>query len=76
MTDYVVQVEGMTCNHCVNAVVNEVSLLDNVADVSVSLEPEGTSTVSFKAVQAPSAESLRAAIGEAGYEMVGEVQTA
>ena len=76
MKNYTVQVEGMTCSHCVNAVVKEISLLDNVADVSVSLEPEGTSAVSFTAPQAPSAESLRAAIDEAGYEMVGEVQTA
>lgn len=76
MTNFFVQVEGMTCNHCVNAVVKEVSLLDDVADVSVSLEPEGTSAVSFTAPQVPSAESLRAAIDEAGYEMVGEVQTA
>jgi len=76
VTNYTVQVEGMTCTHCVNAVVKEVSLLDNVAGVSVALEPEGTSAVSFTAPQAPSAESLRAAIDEAGYEMVGEVQTA
>jgi len=76
VTNYTVQVEGMTCSHCVNAVVKEVSLLDNVAGVSVALEPEGTSAVSFTAPQAPSAESLRAAIDEAGYEMVGEVQTA
>ena len=76
MTNYTVQVEGMTCSHCVNAVVKEVSLLDNVAGVSVALEPKGTSAVSFTAPQAPSAESLWAAIDEAGYEMVGEVQTA
>jgi hypothetical protein len=56
--------------------VKEVCLLDDVADVSVSLEPEGTSAVSFTAPQVPSAESLKAAIDEAGYEMVGEVQTA
>lgn len=63
-------VSGMTCGHCVSSVTEEVSTLAGVQNVTVALEPAGTSTVTVisDAVLEPTA--LRAAITEAGYELV------
>lgn len=76
MVKYVVDVEGMTCDHCVKAVVKELSGVEGVTDVNVALAPESSSTVSFFASVEPDSESVQAAIAEAGYDMVGEVHTA
>lgn len=73
---YVVDVEGMTCDHCVKAVVTELSRVEGITDVGVALAPESSSIVSFSAGVEPSTESVQAAIAEAGYDMVGEVHTA
>ena len=76
MTEYFVSVNGMTCDHCVKAVEKELSLVEGVENVRVSLEPQGTSAVAFEASEQPGADIVQAAIDEAGYEMVGEVHTA
>ena len=39
------QVTGMTCEHCVRAVTEELARLDGVREVSVELVPEGSSAV-------------------------------
>ncbi len=44
MTVKVYRVEGMTCDHCKNAVTQELSALDGVSAVDVSVEA-GTATV-------------------------------
>lgn len=63
------QVNGMTCEHCVKAVTNELTSLDGVQDVSVELVPEGTSTVTVRS-EAPLADSAVAgAVDEAGYTL-------
>ncbi len=59
-------VTGMTCGHCVSAVLTEVKQIPGVTDVSVDLVAGGTSSVTV-ASQAPLAESdVAAALDEAG----------
>lgn len=60
-------VAGMTCSHCVNAVGAEVGALPGVADVRVDLQT-GTVTVTSDAPLDPA--RVRAAVDEAGYELV------
>jgi copper ion binding protein len=60
-------VKGMTCGHCVTAVTSELSAIEGVASVEVDLE-SGKVTV---ASEAPiSVDAVRAAVDEAGYELV------
>ena len=64
-------VAGMTCEHCVRAVTDELSALRGVRDVAVDLVAGGTSTVRVLS-NAPLAESaVRDAVDEAGYTLVG-----
>lgn len=59
-------VVGMTCEHCVKAVTEEVGGITGVSDVAVDLT-SGTVTV---ASAEPLAEAdVRAAVEEAGYEL-------
>ena len=67
MTTATYRVTGMTCGHCVRAVTEEVSKLAGVNKVDVDLA-SGTITVSS---DMPLEEgALRAAVDEAGYELV------
>lgn len=60
-------VSGMTCGHCVSSVSAEVGKLNGVTSVDVDL-PTGTVKV---ASGAPiDREAVRAAVEEAGYELV------
>ncbi len=66
MTTATYRVTGMTCDHCVRAVTEEVSKLTGVSNVAVDL-PSGTVTISS---DSPLDEaSVKAAINEAGYEL-------
>ena len=67
MSTTVWTVQGMTCQHCVTAVTEEVSLIPGVTGVDVELE---TGTVTVTADAEPSAEAVAAAIDEAGYTLV------
>ena len=71
MSTVIVDVEGMTCQHCVKAVTAEVEGIAGVTEVSIALEAEGTSQVTVVADEVVPEESLKAAIDEAGYTMVG-----
>ena len=71
MSTVVVDVQGMTCQHCVKAVTSEIEGIEGVTGVSIALEPEGTSQVTVEAESTVSADALRDAIVEAGYDMVG-----
>ncbi|MGC5614834.1 heavy-metal-associated domain-containing protein [Georgenia sp. Z1491] len=69
MTTTVLDVTGMTCGHCAQAVTSELSAIAGVTDVDVALDAGGTSPVTVTS-DAPLEESaLRAAIDEAGYEV-------
>lgn len=63
-------VAGMTCAHCVASVTEEVSALAGVTSVVVGLAPAGTSTVTVTSAQALDPDATRAAITEAGYDLV------
>ncbi|HEX6232910.1 MAG TPA: copper ion binding protein [Jiangellaceae bacterium] len=62
------QVQGMTCGHCVSAVSSEIGQLAGVSDVSVELQ---TGKVTVTAEQPLDDDAVRAAVEEAGYELVG-----
>ena len=63
MSEYTVK--GMTCNHCVLSVTEEVSDVEGVQDVAVDLE---TGRVSV-AGDGFTDEQIKAAVEEAGYEI-------
>jgi copper ion binding protein len=62
------QVQGMTCGHCVSAVSSEIGALEGVREVQVDLTT-GQVTVTSEAPVAT--DAVRAAVDEAGYELVG-----
>jgi copper ion binding protein len=57
---------GMTCEHCVRSVLEELTKLDGVSDVDVDLA-SGNVTLHASAPVEP--DALRAAVEEAGYEV-------
>jgi copper chaperone len=59
-------VTGMTCEHCVAAVTEEVTKLGGVTNVVVDL-PTGAVTVTSE--QKLGDEEIRAAVDEAGYAL-------
>ncbi|MET4703364.1 cation transporter [Frigoribacterium sp. UYMn621] len=63
-------VEGMTCNHCVASVTEEVSELSGVESVTVDLRVGGASDVTVVSSAPVPLEGIRAAITEAGYLLV------
>jgi copper ion binding protein len=65
MAETTYTVTGMTCEHCVRAVTEEVGKIDGVTGVSVDL-PTGAVTVTSS--QEPGVAEVRAAVEEAGYE--------
>lgn len=61
---YQLQVEGMTCNHCVSRVTRSVKKVDEAAKVDIDLA-NGKVTID----SASDLDDFCAAIGEAGYEV-------
>jgi copper ion binding protein len=59
-------VTGMTCDHCVKAVTQEVSAIQGVDSVEVDLS---TGTVTVTASEDPTREQLAEAVDEAGYAL-------
>ena len=59
-------VTGMTCQHCVSSVTEEVSTVSGVIDVQVELESGQLVVVSDDAIPF---ESIQAAVDEAGYTL-------
>lgn len=59
-------VTGLTCQHCVAAVTEEVGKLDGVLDVQVDL---AAGRVRITSGEPLDATAVRAAIEEAGYEV-------
>jgi copper chaperone len=65
------RVEGMTCGHCVSAVIEELSRLESVNAVSVDLSPGGESTVTVAGSSGLTNGQFAAALTEAGdYRLV------
>lgn len=68
MQQSVYVVTGMTCGHCESAVREEISRIAGVRDVSVDL---GTGKVTVGADGDLDLAAVRAAVEEAGYQLVG-----
>ena len=64
-TDF--QVQGMTCNHCANAVSTEIKKLTGVTDVEVTVDDGKVSVTSDAALDI---DAVAAAVDEAGYTLV------
>ncbi|HHX76899.1 MAG TPA: heavy-metal-associated domain-containing protein [Firmicutes bacterium] len=64
----VLDVKGMSCNHCKESVEKALKTLEGVADAGVDLEKNQV-TVTLKSPL--SREEIAAAIAEAGYEVIG-----
>lgn len=76
MTSATYQVTGMTCEHCVRAVTEEVKELCGVGDVTVTLVPGGESAVTVISEAPLTAEAVTAALDEAGgYRLAGAADT-
>ena len=60
-------VAGMTCDHCVAAVTDEISKIDDVRDVTIDL---ATGAVTVTSTGTVDAEAVAAAVDEAGYQVV------
>ena len=68
MSTVTLSVSGMTCEHCVRAVKQEVGEISGVTQVEVELDTP--STVTVQSTEPISQQDLVAAINEAGYEVV------
>ncbi|MFD5270313.1 heavy-metal-associated domain-containing protein [Streptomyces sp. NPDC058335] len=64
----VYKVSGMTCGHCEGAVSQEISALDGVTAVTAVAK---TGEVTVASTAPLDEEAVRAAVDEAGYELVG-----
>ncbi|WP_052851943.1 heavy-metal-associated domain-containing protein [Streptomyces avicenniae] len=64
------KVSGMTCAHCERSVSEEVSELPGVREVSATA---ATGLVTVTADGPLDDEAVRAAVDEAGYDLVGRV---
>jgi copper chaperone CopZ len=70
MTTQVFKVSGMTCEHCVASVTEELTEIAGVGAVSVDLVPGEVSAVTVESTDVLELDAVRAAIDEAGYELV------
>jgi copper chaperone len=64
-------VAGMTCEHCVSSVTEELSALDGVENVEVDLNAGGVSRVDVTVARPLDSAAVEAAITEAGYSLAG-----
>ena len=66
MTATAYAVTGMTCEHCVRSVAEELTQLSGVTGVTVDLVPGGESTVTVTSDGPLSAAAVSGALAEAG----------
>lgn len=62
-------VTGLTCDHCVASVTEELEELTGVRDVSIHLVAGGTSTVTITREQPLTDDAVRTAVAAAGYQV-------
>lgn len=70
MRTSIVRVSGMTCDHCVKAVTDQLLRLDDVTGVSVALRAGDNSDVTVTSVGLLDLQRVSNAIHEAGYTLV------
>ena len=68
MSTHSYTVTGMTCEHCVASVTEEISEIAGVQDVAVDL---ATGAVRVSSTEPLDDSAVRAAVEEAGYELAG-----
>jgi len=68
MSESTYTVTGMTCEHCVASVTEEISELDGVTGVAVDLPTGAVKVTSTKPLDNA---DVRAAVEEAGYQLAG-----
>lgn len=68
MDKVVLNVNGMSCSHCVNAVKKAVGALDGVSQVDIDLEGK-TVTVDYNASKV-TLDNIKFEIDDQGYEVV------
>jgi copper ion binding protein len=66
MSETTYTVTGMTCDHCVRSVTEEISEIAGVTDVAVDLS---TGKVTVTSDAEPGVDQVRAAVEEAGYQL-------
>jgi len=67
MKELIINVEGMSCNHCKMAVESEIKELDAVTNAEVNLEDKNVKVYLDKDIEI---EKLYEAIEEAGFEAI------
>ncbi|MCK4910508.1 MAG: heavy-metal-associated domain-containing protein [Thermodesulfovibrionales bacterium] len=67
MADATINIEGMTCQHCVGRVKQALEALDGVQGFEVEI---GSAKVSFDS-SATSKDEIAAAVAKSGYTVVG-----
>ena len=65
----VYKVSGMSCGHCEGSVAGEISAIDGVSSVTAVAS---TGVVTVVSTTPLDDEAVRAAVDEAGYELVGK----
>jgi copper chaperone len=68
MKNEILNIEGMSCDHCRMAVTKAVSALEGVESVEVSLE-KNTATVRFEESSLP-LDTIKKAVEAQGYDVV------
>ena len=68
MKETTISIEGMMCSHCTGTVEKALAGIDGVKEVSVSLENKNAVV---KAEESVTAEVLKKAVTDAGYEVKG-----
>ena len=70
MTNTTINVDGMTCAHCVNAVTEELSKINGVTGVNIDLHEGEVSPVHITSDNKISDAEITPAVEEAGYTIV------
>ncbi|MCK6094996.1 heavy-metal-associated domain-containing protein [Micrococcus sp. 2A] len=70
MTTTDLKITGMTCGHCVASVTEELGELPGVTAVDVDLVKGGASTATVTSESDLDPAAVRAAVEEAGYQIV------
>ncbi len=70
MTTQTYRVAGMTCDHCVAAIDEEMRKVAGVRDVVIELAPGDVTTVTITSDAPLPLDDVREAVDEAGYDLV------
>jgi copper ion binding protein len=68
MSESTYTVTGMTCDHCVASVTEEISEINGVTDVAVDLPTGAVTVISSRPLDST---DVRTAVEEAGYQLAG-----